>query len=629
MLNPRPPEPQRTSPISKASEERPEQKDAGNAIPFPEKPSGETGKESEKPTAESEPVKKFFKLEFEEVNQILRTGGGREGSRYRIYRACFEGKSPEEMADFLKGEYGETGKGFHVRGRPVSMWAHESGIRLGYGKSAFSKRLLSIDWELAGKWLPALAREGQYLSQEEIPLAWEGERKDLATDLAAFFQYVTGGIPEPLSASGISTAGEMAEAMRERESILKITEVFEDVWGKLPDGMAFPGNVKPPEELLDDIDSLYRKIPPIGWGKNLPPIAPDFITQDEIDAVLKGGGIREGGKFRIYGQFITETDADKNAGFLKNEYGDGGHSGASPGCDRSWENHDAKGISLTKGDLMAPDLAMLLSWTQVEKRVRELVAEGKYLSEEELAGFQQSQLEKAKERLEANKGATDKEEPVSAIREAANQEETDAKDDAKLVSKTDAEENLGQEPALDLHGTNEPDGGLKLKSIVIDLTPRSKDHDIEIQAPTASGIPEIPAENFHITDMYLGKGSPREKCGRNFLAIRTMKQIESERRNATREEQKILSQYVGWGGLPEVFDESKASWKTEYEELKNLLTEREYAAARGSVLNAHYTTPLIISGIYGVLERMGFAKGNVLEPSMGVGNFFGMLPETM
>ena len=142
-------------------------------------------------------------------------------------------------------------------------------------------------------------------------------------------------------------------------------------------------------------------------------------------------------------------------------------------------------------------------------------------------------------------------------------------------------------------------------------------------------IPAPPARNFHITDEHLGEGGPKQKFARNIEAIRTLQAIEAEGRSATPEEQTVLSQYVGWGGLADAFDPDKDSWAREYTQLKELLSPEEYTAARASTLNAHYTSPTVIRAIYDTMEQMGFTTGNILEPSMGVGNFFGMLPESM
>ena len=168
----------------------------------------------------------------------------------------------------------------------------------------------------------------------------------------------------------------------------------------------------------------------------------------------------------------------------------------------------------------------------------------------------------------------------------------------------------------------------------LDAPPISAVVDGEVQtfqdaAALDEALNAVPAGNFHITDDHLGEGGAKQKYVRNIEAIRTLFQLEQEHRGATAEEQQVLSQYVGWGGLADAFDPSKDSWAKEYAELKGLLSEDEYSAARSSTLNAHYTSPTVIRGIYDAVERMGFRSGNILEPSMGVGNFFGMLPDSM
>ncbi|MCD8216099.1 MAG: DUF3849 domain-containing protein [Clostridiales bacterium] len=164
-----------------------------------------------------------------------------------------------------------------------------------------------------------------------------------------------------------------------------------------------------------------------------------------------------------------------------------------------------------------------------------------------------------------------------------------------------------------------------VKKTVEYSTPISK---TVVEAET-NQVKENTAENFHITDYDLGAGSPKEKYNRNIEAIKTLFKIENEGRQATPEEQEILSKYVGWGGQPEVFDSAKSNWHNEYEEVKSLLSDSEYRAAKSSTLNAHYTTPLVISSIYKVLESAGFTGGKILEPAMGIGNFFGLLPVSM
>ena len=206
--------------------------------------------------------------------------------------------------------------------------------------------------------------------------------------------------------------------------------------------------------------------------------------------------------------------------------------------------------------------------------------------------------------------------------------------DNEVVNKQQFEEGLRQNEQV----TTQPDDTVKTVAIypaeenrmpydIVIQTIGSKSPTLDAVEPERSTL-EL-AGNFHITDDDLGVGGPKQKFARNIEAIRTLFKLEEEHRGATAEEQQVLSQYVGWGGLADAFDPGKDNWAKEYAELKGLLSEDEYAAARSSTLNAHYTSPTVIRGIYDAVERMGFRSGNILEPSMGVGNFFGMLPDTM
>ena len=206
--------------------------------------------------------------------------------------------------------------------------------------------------------------------------------------------------------------------------------------------------------------------------------------------------------------------------------------------------------------------------------------------------------------------------------------------DNEVVNKQQFEEGLRQNEQV----TTQPDDTVKTVAIypaeenrmpydIVIQTIGSKSPTLDAVEPERSTL-EL-AGNFHITDDDLGVGGPKQKFARNIEAIRTLFKLEEEHRGATAEEQQVLSQYVGWGGLADAFDPGKDNWAKEYAELKGLLSEDEYAAARSSTLNAHYTSPTVIRSIYDAVERMGFHSGNILEPSMGVGNFFGMLPDSM
>ena len=200
--------------------------------------------------------------------------------------------------------------------------------------------------------------------------------------------------------------------------------------------------------------------------------------------------------------------------------------------------------------------------------------------------------------------------------------------DNEVINKQQFENALRQEEQDEPELSDEELDKLPISAVVDGEVQTFPDAAALDESLNAEPVPE-PAGNFRITDEHLGEGGAKQKYARNIAAIRTLFQLEQEHRGATVEEQEALSQYVGWGGLADAFDPSKDSWAKEYAELKGLLSEDEYAAARSSTLNAHYTSPIVIRSIYDAVERMGFHSGNILEPSMGVGNFFGMLPESM
>ena len=200
--------------------------------------------------------------------------------------------------------------------------------------------------------------------------------------------------------------------------------------------------------------------------------------------------------------------------------------------------------------------------------------------------------------------------------------------DNEVINRQQFEEGLRQKEPDEPELTDEELDELPISAVIdgeVQTFPNAAALD---EALHAEPVPE-PAGNFHITDEHLGEGGAKQKYARNIEAIKTLFRLEEEHRGASAEEQEVLAQYVGWGGLADAFDPNKDNWAKEYTELKGMLSEDEYAAVRGSVLNAHYTSPTVIRAIYDAVEKMGFRSGNILEPSMGVGNFFGMLPDTM
>lgn len=314
------------------------------------------------------------------------------------------------------------------------------------------------------------------------------------------------------------------------------------------------------------------------------------ILESEVVRVLQSGSGIENGKIRIAALFLSESDAKKRVDFLKEEYGTGGRTHYFEDGTHGWVDWDAKGILISKS--YSSDAARLrLPWTQVEKRLGELIRNDQYLESDE-----KEELSK----IENKYGTL----PLPMVRFEYPYEDR-TPEPTESVSESDTPKADGQEDA---------ETGIS-------------NSQIEPDQPNQSEL--VPTQNFRITDNHLGEGGAKQKFRANMDAIHTLQQLELDNRNATVQEQEILSKYVGWGGLADAFDEKKDAWADEYHELKNALTEEEYTAARESTLNAHYTSPVIIRGIYRALEQIGFRGGNILEPSMGIGNFFGMLPDSM
>ena len=560
-----------------------------------------------------------------QIEEILRTGGGKENSRKRIYHKYQIGKTPEEMAAFLQKEYGETGKGFQLGGEQISVWFNKDGMYAAHGTSAFEHTEVHLSWSAVESVIRGQIEAGSYIDSNEAYLADQFVRKELADMLFFYYRDSVGVFPEKLGFDGYDYPVQherITDMLSNGEDIQRIVEQMDKTLQQVDDGeIQYRFRlIKDPKELRDDLADLLKEKVSYPLPEKVKVAIEDFITADEIDHTLTRGSGFEHGSFRIYDFYHQEHTLKEAADFLKNEYGTGGASHALAGSDRSFKDYDAKGIKLRKGSIMTPDAEVLLSWNIVAKRIEKLMKEDRYLSAEDkvkYAQYKQKQEEKAlqqaKEELDGGEN-----EPVVANQNAVGEE----------LEVVEAEQNQETEkPEIISQNTELVDDISSLEESV----PVSESvilQETESQSPIQNQS-DISAENYVISDMELGVGTAKEKFQRNVEAIRTLETIESEKRLATNEEQEVLSKYVGWGGLADAFDETKSAWAKEYAELKTLLSEEEYISARESTLNAHYTSPVIIQEIYRTLQRMGFTKGNLLEPSMGIGNFFGMLPETM
>ena len=391
-----------------------------------------------------------------------------------------------------------------------------------------------------------------------------------------------------------------------------------------------------------------------------------FFTQEIIDEVLTRGSGFENGKFRIYEQFEKNLSREENARFLKKEYGIGGSYPIKRGLGID-EDHAGAGIKLRSG-FSENSPKMLLKWTEAGKRIRELIALDRYLSPKEKKQYPAwlSMQEARREALTEDRTRQSEEQ---------SQAETEAEEayvfhlgDRVFLGAAEYEILSMDNETVELYDPNcpllhkripaaqfeervrqSPGNEHLLERNAVDTPYRELNEDIKKEESNTESEPkdslqeeaELDAEpseeerkqkelfQYRITDAHFGEGTPKEKFQRNLTALRLLKKLEGEERLASPSEQEILAGYSGWGGLSDAFDDTKADWKREYAELKTLLAEEEYKAARASTLTAFYTPPVVIRAIYQVLMQAGMREGNLLEPSCGIGNFFGMLPEEM
>lgn len=598
------------------------------------------------------------------VDYLLQTGSHELDSVYRICGQFRKQKPAEENIAFLKKLYGKDGKGFQVDGVPVSAWYNETGIYLSEGKSVRSSTdRVHLSWEEAENRIQELLRYGQYLPDELLQQVDFYERKRIANQLYFLLRDINAQQPLELYKMGVGfPEAELfyIEQLQKSDEIAQYCTFLESVKERYPKYAIAP-MVQELRDLEGDLLE-YHAQPKFKLSE-----ITMFLTDDYIDKELCRGGQMYQGKYRIFEYFQSEADAKKREAFLRNEYGTGGM--ASGGRD---EWHDAKGITFSQrvDYAVSPYDKVTLNWSQAEKRISTLIQNDQYLQPEELESYQYYLLAKDKETEPAieknNVRIVRNLPPRTVIYYSSRQYEIrEFREDTVVlydfsaplfpieISRAEYEEKvwnnpLNQNMAWMEQGENDYLGDAR-EAIErnqmhegIPLWAKEDDASEEIltiedvlseEEPLSEVVPEIidvqKKINFQIQDDTLGQGSAKEKYQRNISAIKLLQKLEQEERYATAEEQKILSKYVGWGGLAMVFDENNSQWQSEYREVKALLTEEEYRAARGSTLTAFYTSPEIIQAVYQVIENMGFRSGNILEPSCGIGNFFGMLPESM
>ena len=395
------------------------------------------------------------------------------------------------------------------------------------------------------------------------------------------------------------------------------------------------------------------------------------FSQEIIDAILANGSGFSEGKMRIYEQFEKSLSAKENADFLKNEYGWGGSYPVIIGAGID-ESHDGKGITITKG-IGKENPHITLSWSQVEKRIGELIRMDRYLNPKEKERYPQwlesqeehrAKIEETKRNREILSNAPPEQEVEPTEKEpeeaeqlqdvqyeyhlgdkvyiGASEYEILSVDDERVMlydydmplfnkefSRTEFDRKVRENPMNEHLIVKEEPAEERNEKEPEPLVPaweqkkKVKGFDLHPDVPMAD------RHTFNLRENEVETVGKKERFRRNIMAIQLLKKCQEENRFATPEEQIILSKYVGWGGLSEAFDENNSAWATEYLELSSVLTPEEYASARESTLTAFYTPPEVITAIYKAMEQMGFKEGNLLEPSCGIGNFIGMLPDTM
>ena len=760
------------------------------------------------------------------VDDILRTGGNRAGSQLRIIYNFMSEQVPEEYTEFVKREYRKGGKGFQIDGSEYSVWFDETGMQIVVGHTVTDQILdkAFLSWEDVSGRIHQLLDQGEYAPQSVLDAARNNAVKEHAQALA----YMKGDMAEGV-----------AEIVFDEEDLPHLHSIYPEITDYLEEKLEDPQWLSELNERLDALAEAYEEnhsimrfhhYNPINISKQFQKFAdevipyqardgfawkehPMFITQDEIDAYLAGGGAYSQGRLRTYSFYLLHEDERSRTGFIKEQYGIGGSSHALSGADDSHANYDGKGLFLARGAYGNPYTSILLSWNKVANRVAYLIKNDQFLQAEDYARMPEyereqmankvlrfydrlpeemdrpftedffwekprkemmavlenpEQTEELLQNMDAALAAlpldfeaygtnyqqktellselhqyaegtytifpTPEAEPfftepsghqmtmfdfldtkavaeptvvdMSDVEEIEEEEVTAREDilenqkqettkDSGEREATESEEKITAKTAEELaeswdEGVFEYQGyhfeavgvlpeGLEGKDLVAqtrsntelhlstyhteDFPKYSYDEFYAVSnAPTAdvfrcleTGRNYIPGENelfgyegefqpylkpeaekivtephnFRIQDNDLGAGGPKAKYKANMEAIHLLQTLEKEERLATPEEQEILSRYVGWGGIPQAFEESNSSWANEYLELKNTLSPEEYSAARASTLNAFYTSPTVIRSMYEVLENMGLKQGNILEPSCGVGNFMGLIPESM
>lgn len=664
------------------------------------------------------------------IDEALCIGFNDRNSRLIICAHYMKDKPLEENAAFLQKSYGTNGAGLFVQDREYAIWYDPEGIRIATGRTVQKRYTTLVTWEQAAKRIRELLDLGRYMPQSELDRVQDFERMELAKSLiyarrefsdeardAGYLPLTTltysgkGGFPE--------IEAQMQRLLEDRDTLSQLVDewtLFAAVYEK--DRSLLRSRWYDPAALLRRLEDLQREPHIFTAADGYDPQRRFFISDDEIDRILRGSERSYESRLDTFSFFSRNTDAKERERFLKQQHGE--YSGYHGGNDN--QTYSSAGLSFSHGDLGAPYAQVELKWPAITKRVSDMISLGRFLypsDAEKMADYEVKQLaklvinffrdapneysrpteesifdywdgvadiqgqltdpERVREiyetmmlplwntTLPGDRFYQERERGMEAIQAyQAGTFSVFGRDhtlrplpqlsEAVSIPENKPTEQLPREDTFDDIDPEQIRQNLAQRGIVngkvVDPEALVSDPfiqqvvaDAEAAQESAAPIPpqpkpkreritfeplrpEIPKEqrtNFRISDPELGYGTASEKYAANVAAIRMLKRIENEGRLATPVEQEILSRYVGWGGLADCFDEKHSK----YQELKTLLSEEEYAAARASSLTAFYTSPVIIRAMYQALEQMGFREGNILEPSCGVGNFIGMIPGSM
>ena len=616
----------------------------------------------------------------DEIDATLTRGSSVEGGKGRIYEYFTGAHNSKEKADFLKNEYGISGSSHAVSGQG---WIESSGKGIRLQKPDCAD--VELNWSKVAANFESIIRNGRYFTPEEKAKyeemqtrewqfrkqmdAYNDIKHDHPDDVVLFqvgdffemygedakvvsdlldLKLTTRAVPD---AEWVEMCGIPSHILE--QSVKKIRENYGVTIARHNSiinehttySLGVLGSEKESPQKVENEPAIVTEAPdenPITTAQT--PTAMRELTQDDIDEALQkwnGDIASKRAVVRYMAEHARERDT---AAWLSKEYG---------ASDVSKYLH----ITVTSTDI---DYEM--SWTKVQRRIAQLIKEDKFFTEAEQDAFEHIDpiaiREALAERGIVNGESVDPEAPDSDpfIQQVLNDTEQISRDEQRISDEAFASEHLiPRESTYEIDGrrfvvdsVNLDFGTVSLQDVTFQNAtgfPIFRSESIQfmrrlVEISEAQRVAELPAEptvaepkpelhNFRITDDHLGEGGAKAKFRMNMDAINLLKELEFDGRPATPEEQVILSKYVGWGGLADAFDETKDNWKNEFAELYATLSPEEYAAARSSTLNAHYTSPTVIKAIYEAVGNMGFETGNILEPSMGVGNFFGLLPEAM